>query len=50
MAYVENGRVVKLEGNPDHVSTRGRLCAKGNSGMWYSYDPDRILYPSEARR
>lgn len=45
IAYVENGRVVKLEGNPEHVSTRGRLCAKGNSGMWYSYDPDRILYP-----
>jgi len=45
IAYVEKGRVVKLEGNPEHVSTRGRLCAKGNSGMWYSYDPDRILYP-----
>lgn len=45
IAYVENGRVVKLEGNPEHVSTRGRLCAKGNSGMWYSYDPDRILFP-----
>ena len=45
IAFVENDRVVKLEGNPEHVSTRGRLCAKGNSGMWYSYDPDRILYP-----
>jgi anaerobic selenocysteine-containing dehydrogenase len=45
LAFVENGRVVKLEGNPEHVSTRGRLCAKGNAGMWYSYDPDRIMYP-----
>ena len=45
LAFVENGRIVKLEGNPEHVSTRGRLCAKGNAGMWYSYDPDRILYP-----
>ncbi len=45
LAYVEDGRVVKLEGNPNHVSTRGRLCAKGNAGMWHSYDPDRILYP-----
>lgn len=45
IAFVENGKVVKLEGNPEHVSTRGRLCAKGNAGMWYSYDPDRILYP-----
>jgi anaerobic selenocysteine-containing dehydrogenase len=45
IAFVENGRIVKLEGNPEHVSTRGRLCAKGNAGMWYTYDPDRILYP-----
>jgi anaerobic selenocysteine-containing dehydrogenase len=45
IAYVEDGRIVKLEGNPEHVSTRGRLCAKGNSGMWYTYDPDRIMYP-----
>lgn len=45
IAYVENGRIVKLEGNPEHVSTRGRLCAKGNSGMWYTYNPDRIMYP-----
>ena len=45
LAFVENGRIVKLEGNPEHVSTRGRLCAKGNSGMWYTYNPDRILFP-----
>src|SRR4030067_855001 len=45
IAFVEDGRIVKLEGNPEHVSTRGRLCAKGNSGMWHTYDPDRILYP-----
>lgn len=45
IAYIQDGRIVKLEGNPEHVSTRGRLCAKGNAGMWYTYDPDRILYP-----
>ncbi|BBD76522.1 molybdopterin-dependent oxidoreductase [Hydrogenophilus thermoluteolus] len=45
IAFVENGRIVKLEGNPEHVSTRGRLCAKGNAGMWYTYNPDRVLYP-----
>jgi thiosulfate reductase / polysulfide reductase chain A len=45
IAFVQDGRIVKLEGNPEHVSTRGRLCAKGNAGMWYTYDPDRILYP-----
>ena len=45
IAYIENGRVVKLEGNMDHPNTRGKLCAKGNSGFLHIYDPDRILSP-----
>lgn len=45
IAYVENGRVVKLEGNIDHPNTRGKLCAKGNSGFLHIYDPDRIMTP-----
>tara|TARA_R110002167_G_scaffold213760_6_gene418377 strand:+ start:1214 stop:3874 length:2661 start_codon:yes stop_codon:yes gene_type:complete len=45
IAYVENGRVVKLEGNMDHPNTRGKLCAKGNSGFLHIYDPDRIMTP-----
>src|SRR4030067_2180877 len=45
LAFIKDGRVKKLEGNDKHVSTRGRLCAKGNAGMWHLYDPDRILYP-----
>ncbi len=45
LAFIKNGRVKKLEGNDKHVSTRGRLCAKGNAGIGHLYDPDRILYP-----
>jgi len=45
LAFIKDGRVVKLEGNDKHVSTRGRLCAKGNAGINHVYDPDRILYP-----
>ncbi|MBW7850677.1 MAG: molybdopterin-dependent oxidoreductase [Rhodospirillales bacterium] len=45
IAYVEDGRVVKLEGNPDHPGNRGKLCAKGNSGFQHVYDPDRIMTP-----
>ena len=45
IAYVEKGRVVKLEGNMDHPNTRGKLCAKGNSGFLHIYDPDRIMTP-----
>jgi len=45
MAFVENGRIVKLEGNMDHPNTRGKLCAKGNAGFLHVYDPDRIMTP-----
>jgi len=45
VAFVENGRIVKLEGNMDHPNTRGKLCAKGNAGFLHVYDPDRIMTP-----
>lgn len=45
LAFIEDGRVVKLEGNPKHPGNRGKLCAKGNAGINQLYDPDRILYP-----
>jgi len=45
VAFVENGRIVKLEGNMDHPNTRGKLCAKGNAGYLHVYDPDRIMTP-----
>lgn len=45
MAKVINGRVVKLEGNPAHPGSRGKLCARGNGGAGLLYDPDRLKYP-----
>jgi thiosulfate reductase/polysulfide reductase chain A len=44
-AKVVEGRVVKLEGNPDHPHSKGRLCARGQSGLMNTYDPDRVLTP-----
>ncbi len=44
-AKVHNGRIVKLEGNPDHPHSKGKLCARGQSGLMNTYDPDRVLYP-----
>jgi thiosulfate reductase/polysulfide reductase chain A len=44
-AKVVEGRVVKLEGNPDHPHSNGRLCARGQSGLMNTYDPDRVLTP-----
>jgi len=45
LAEVADGKVLKLEGNPDHPLTRGRLCARGNAGTGLLYDPDRLKYP-----
>jgi thiosulfate reductase/polysulfide reductase chain A len=45
LAKVEDGRVVKLEGNPDHPHSRGNLCPRGQSGLMTTYDPDRVLIP-----
>ena len=45
LAKVEEGRVVKLEGNPAHLHSRGKLCARGQSGLMNTYDPDRVLTP-----
>lgn len=45
VGYVEDGRIVKLEGNPNSIRTNGVLCSKGQAGMDTSYNPDRIMYP-----
>lgn len=44
-AKVTEGHVVKLEGNPQHPHSHGRLCARGQSGLMNTYDPDRVLTP-----
>jgi thiosulfate reductase/polysulfide reductase chain A len=45
IAKVRDGRVVKLEGNPEHPHSRGKLCPRGQSGLMNTYDPDRVLTP-----
>ena len=45
LAHVENGRVVKLEGNPIDPMSKGRMCAKGLSGIQALYHPNRNKYP-----
>ena len=32
LAEVANGRVVRIEGNPDHPLTNGCFCARGYAG------------------
>lgn len=45
LAHVKDGRVTKIEGNPDHPFSRGRLCPRGTGGMGLLYDPDRLKRP-----
>jgi len=45
LAEVKDGKVLKLQGNPNHPLTKGKLCARGNSGTQLLYDPDRLKYP-----
>ncbi len=45
IATVKNGRVIKLEGNPEDRMSKGRMCAKGLSGIQALYHPNRNKYP-----
>ena len=42
---VEDGRAVKVQGDPKHPVTRGFLCAKVAKYLDRVYSPDRVLYP-----
>lgn len=45
LAEVKDGQLLKLQGNPNHPLTRGKLCARGNAGIALYNDPDRLKYP-----
>ncbi len=40
-----DGTIVKIEGNPDSATNRGRLCPRGVSGIMTLYDPNRVNVP-----
>jgi len=45
LARNRDGRVVKLEGNPDHPVNGGSLCARGQAALQGLYHPDRFVGP-----
>jgi len=45
IATVEDGRVVKLQGDPDHPVTRGFLCYRTSRFLERQYDPNRVTTP-----
>ncbi|MBI4820428.1 MAG: molybdopterin-dependent oxidoreductase [Deltaproteobacteria bacterium] len=45
LAYVKDEQVYKLEGNPLHPLSNGKLCPRGTAGVGALYDPDRLKKP-----
>ncbi len=45
IAKVRDGKVLSVEGNPDHPRNQGRLCARGTAGWRQLEDPNRLKYP-----
>ena len=47
IAHVKNGKVIKVEGDPESPISHGTMCAKGLAITQLAYHPDRILYPMQ---
>ena len=45
LAYVKDGRVLAIEGDPEHPVSRGGLCARGNIALQHLNHPTRINVP-----
>lgn len=39
------GRPIKIDGNPDHPVNKGKICSRGQAGIFNLYSPDRIKNP-----
>src|SRR4029453_18458203 len=42
---IKMGLAKKLEGNPAHPISQGKLCARGQAAIQVTYHPDRITHP-----
>lgn len=45
IASVRDGKLWKIEGNPNDPLSRGRLCPRGTGGIGAHTDPDRLRTP-----
>ncbi len=45
LVHVEDGRVVKVQGDPAHPMNRGFTCVKAQAYPQLLYHPDRLRYP-----
>jgi menaquinone reductase, molybdopterin-binding-like subunit len=45
LGLINMGLVKKLEGNPPHPISRGKLCPRGQAAIQITYHPDRLTDP-----
>jgi molybdopterin-containing oxidoreductase family iron-sulfur binding subunit len=45
LVRTREGRPIKIEGNPDHPLSQGKLSAAGQFSIFNLYDPDRLKNP-----
>ena len=45
LLHIEDGKVVKVTGDPDHPITRGAICERGRLMQDHIYHPQRLNYP-----
>lgn len=50
LTYVKDGKVVKVEGDPEDPYNQGRLCSRCLCIPDYIYHEDRLLYPMKRAR
>jgi len=45
LVHTKDGKVVRIEGDPDYPANRGALCIKGRAAAEILYHPQRLQYP-----
>lgn len=50
IASVKDGKLWKVEGNPEDPLSHGRLCPRGTGGVGAHFDPDRLRTPLIRRK
>ncbi|MBU3927374.1 MAG: twin-arginine translocation signal domain-containing protein, partial [Bacteroidetes bacterium] len=46
----QEGRAIKVEGNPDHPVNKGKVCSRGLTTVQGVYNPDRVTGPQKRTR
>jgi len=45
IAYISDGKVIRVEGDPNSPVNRGKICAKGGAAVEFMNHPARIRHP-----